>query len=213
MMTVLPTVARAAALPGFALAADTQRVAFYTRGGSVDVKGALASLTKIEQALGQPLRRKAAYYRYGSAQEIAAGTGYYASGVTFAGQVHSTEERHDHELVHLVAAELGQPGRFFQEGLAVAMTGEKTLGRREVKEAVLGAAALSAWVKGFDAVDPSVGYAVAGSFVRYLIRTHGLRRVAAFFRACGPGADHQAAFAATFGSSLDQAGAAWAGTL
>lgn len=207
------TSAQAAALPGFSLAADTARVAFYTRGEKVDVKGVQASLRRIESELGQALRAKASYYRYGSPQELAAGTGFYASGVTFPGQVHSTEANHEHELVHLVAAELGQPGRFFHEGLAVAMSGERTLGKRQVKAAVERGGSLTAWVRGFERHDQQVAYAVAGSFVQYLIKTHGLGRVAAFFRSCGPAADPQAAFAATFGSSIDQAGAAWLSTL
>jgi hypothetical protein len=44
-----------------------------------------------------------------------------------------------------------------------------------------------------------------------LIKTHGVARVAAFFRACGgAGAPKDDAFRATFGESLDEAGAAWA---
>jgi hypothetical protein len=123
ILTVLAVVGSrpAAALPGFILTASTPRVSFYTRGPAVDVKGVEASLTRIEGTLGTRLAGHASYYRYASAQEVAAGTGHYADGVTFAGQVHSDRQCHDHELVHLVAAQMGDPGRFFQEGLAVAL--------------------------------------------------------------------------------------------
>jgi hypothetical protein len=207
--------AGAAGLPGFSLAAETRRVAFYTRGtAKIDARGVEASLSRIEKALGQPLRRKAAYYRYASAQEIAAGTGYYAAGITYPGEVHSIEPRHDHELVHLVAVELGQPGRFFHEGLAVAMTGERTLPRGQVKRAMQRSRQpVSAWVLGFDRYDPALAYAVAGSFVKHLVEAHGLPRVVSFFRACRPGADVRAAFSETFGVALDDAGDAWRSSL
>ena len=75
-------------------------------------------------------------------------------------------------------------------------------------------AKLSSFVARFDSMDPDTAYAVAGSFVNSLIKTHGIAKVAEFFRACGPTATNPAvAFARTFGQSLDEAGAAWAASL
>src|SRR5688500_1004226 len=154
-----------AALSGFTPAARTPRISFYSRGQKVDVAKVEASLTRIESELGTRLAGHASYYRYGTAQEVAAGTGYYAAGVTFAGQVHSTSECHDHELVHLVATQMGDPGRFFNEGLAVALGDEPRGQRRAAKKALSSGQPLTRWVTGFDAQDPDAAYAVAGTFV------------------------------------------------
>jgi hypothetical protein len=198
-----------AALPGFSLAARTPRVSFYSRGQKVDVAKVEASLTRIEGALGTRLAGHASYYRYESAQEVAAGTGHYAAGVTFAGEVHSTSACHDHELVHLVAGQMGDPGRFFQEGLAVALGDEARGRRRAAKKALANGQPLTSWVAGFDGQDQDAAYAVAGTFVRHLIDTKGMDKVRALFRASRSGGDVARAFAATFGQGLDEAFAAW----
>lgn len=198
-----------AALPGFTLAARTPRVSFYSRGQKVDVAKVEASLTRIEGALGTRLAGHASYYRYESAQEVAAGTGHYAAGVTFAGQVHSTSACHDHELVHLVAAQMGDAGRFFNEGLAVALGDEPRGLRKAAKEALAGGQPLARWVAGFDGQDPDAAYAVAGTFVRHLIDTQGMDKVRALFKASRSEAGVPRAFAATFGQSLDESFAAW----
>ena len=211
---------QAAPLPGFVLAAQTQHFSFYSRDNQkVDAQKTERYLTQVEQLLGQQVTGRAEYYRYATAQELAAGTGTYAAGLTLArsGQIHSTQAFHAHEIVHLVAGQLGNPGVFFQEGLAVAIGNE---GRWQGKDVdilarkVAGSAKLSSFVARFDSMDADTAYAVAGSFVNRLIKTHGIAKVAEFFRACGPtGTDSAGAFARTFGQSLDEAGAAWSATL
>jgi hypothetical protein len=201
--------AAVAALPGFTLAARTPRVSFYSRGQKVDVAKVEASLTRIEGELGTRLAGHSSYYRYESAQEVAAGTGHYAAGVTFAGQVHSTSACHEHELVHLVAAQMGDPGRFFQEGLAVALGDEARGMRRAAKKALAGGQPITRWVAGFDGQDPAAAYAVAGTFVRHLIDTYGMEKVRALFRASRSEAGVPRAFVAAFGVGLDEAFSGW----
>ena len=215
MLTLVTVVGSrpAAALPGFTLAATTPRVTFYTRGQAVDVAGIEASLTRIEGTLATRLSGRASYYRYSSAQEVAAGTGHYAAGVTFSGQVHSTRERHDHELVHLVAAQMGDPGRFFQEGLAVALGDEAKGLNRTAKKAMSGGQPLLRWVSDFDGQDADAAYAVAGAFVRHLIETRGMDKVRGFYRAARNEAAMGRAFAAAFGQDLEPALAAWRSNL
>jgi hypothetical protein len=199
-------------LPGFVLAGQTAHVSFYSRGERVDTAGVEKKVTELEKLFGQTLDTRANYYRYASAQEIAAGTGYYAAGVTFAatGDVHSTQPCHDHELVHLVAGRLGTPGAFFEEGLAVAVGNHgQWQGRSADRTAKASAASVTDLVAQFDRFDPASSYAVAGSFVSYLVRTRGMAQVVAFFRSCKPGANTTVAFADTFGASLDQAAADW----
>jgi hypothetical protein len=217
LASVFTASAQAASLPGFVLAAETEHVSFFTRGQDVDSARVERRVEELADLLGQPLGQRVSYYRYDTAQELAAGTGHYAAGVTFPGtaEVHSTEAFHDHELVHVVAGQLGDPGTFFQEGLAVAIgNGGRWQGRPVDRVAQAHSHAdVEGMMAAFDRFDAAVAYPVAGSFVKHLIRTHGLPRVASFFRACPPGTDIGRAFARTFGHSLAEAAAAWRGSL
>ena len=211
---------QAAPLPGFVLTAQTQHFTFYSRDNQkVDSQKTERYLAQVEQLLGQQVEGRAEYYRYATAQELAAGTGTYAAGLTLAhsGQIHSTQAFHAHEIVHLVAGQMGNPGVFFQEGLAVAIGNDAKWQGKDVDSLARKAAAgakLSTFVARFDSLDPDTAYAVAGSFVNRLIKTHGIAKVAEFFRACGAqGTNPAAAFARTFGQSLDEAGATWAASL
>src|SRR5260221_6785409 len=118
---------------GFQLAAQTPHFLFYSRNGErIDVHEVERALCKVQRLLEQKLPGGAEYYRYGTPQEIAANLGEYASGVTLGSlrQIHTVRRECPlHEIVHLVAAQLGDPGPFFQEGLAVALSGSKWRGR------------------------------------------------------------------------------------
>lgn len=207
----------ASPLAGWVLVAQTRHFSFYSRNHlPVDVERSERSLAEIERRLGQPLAGRIAYYRHGTPQEIAAVTGYYATGVTFAqrGEIHSTRPFHTHEIVHALAGELGgDPGAFFQEGLALALgdapgrTGEA----RRDRVAWARVPPLSVLVDAFDRLDPNVAYPLARSFTLDLIRRHGLARLAAFFRLCVSPGLRDEAFARTFGRSIDEAGREWLG--
>jgi hypothetical protein len=202
---------------GFQLAAQTRNFLFYSRHGEpIDVHEVERSLWKVQRLLGQELGGRAEYYRYGSTQEVAADIGPYAAGVTLGRlrQIHTVKDSHLHEIVHLVAAQLGDPGPFFHEGLAVALSGSKWRGQALTGVRLptgLRGQTLSALIGRFEDVDAAIAYPLAGSFVAFLIKTHGVSRVADFFRACGDsGRPRDAAFRATFGVTLDEAGATWA---
>jgi hypothetical protein len=207
-------------MAGFTVTAETPRFVFYARGGhKVDARRSEAFLGRVEGLLGTRVTGRAEYYRYGSPEEIAAGTGTYASGVTFAGtrEIHTTHDFHAHEIVHLVAGQLGDPGAFFHEGLAVVLGNEGKWNGKDVSEVarpVARGASFASLLAQFDRMDPQRGYPLAGSFVSYLVRTHGLSRVADFFRGCAPGGrNRDAVFAQVFGRSLDAAGADWIASL
>jgi hypothetical protein len=202
----------AAPLPGFVLAGQTAHFSFYSRGERVDTAKVEKRVGELERLFGQPLTGQASYYRYSTAQEVAAGTGHYAAGVTLyeTNEIHSTEPCHDHELVHLVAGRLGTPGAFFEEGLAVAVGNHGVWqGRSADKVAKASTAGIAQMVADFDRYEPASAYAVAGSFVGYLVRTQGVEQVTKFFRACTKGVDTPAAFVATFGGSLEAVSAQW----
>jgi hypothetical protein len=211
----------AAPLPGFALTAQTEHFSFYTRSKqAVDAQKTEQYVAKVEELLGQRLSGRADYYRYSSAEEIQFATGQYAAGLTFAtsgpGQIHSMKAFHPHEIVHLVAEQLGNPGTFFHEGLAVAIGDEAKWGGKSVnaiaKDMVKAGTSVSALVAQFDRMDPQRAYPVAGSFVAFLIKTQGIAKTAQFFRACS-GGNTATAFHHTFGLSMDEAGAGWVAAL
>jgi hypothetical protein len=213
------SIASAAPLAGFSLRAETRNFSFFSRGDArVDVRKPEEQLARVEAALGHTISGKIDYYLYERPEDIAAATGRYAGGLTFSElrQVHSTSSSQDHEIVHVVALQLGNPGPFFQEGLAVALGDQgRWLGQPvdRVARKIAPATTVLALIAGFDAANPGEGYAVAGSFVKFLIKTHGLPTVSHFFQACAGQRTTEAAFAAIFGESLQVAGARWARTL
>jgi hypothetical protein len=213
--------ASAQTLAGFRQMAGTSRVAFFSRSGGdfggrqkADVKRTDAFLARMEKTLAQPLAAPISYYTYERPEDIAAQTGVYAYGLTRVGDsvVHSTTTYHPHELVHAVAGGLGDPGRFFHEGLAVALGDESHWGGRDVDALARAQAAKvdrKALLKSFDSLPSDVAYPVAGSFVKHLIAQDGLPRLIEFFRACPKGMNVDAAFLRTYGRSLHGAFAEW----
>jgi hypothetical protein len=209
----------AAPLAGFTLAANTEHFSFYSHAGSkVPAEKAEQQLQKVATMLGEHDLSHNDYYHYDTVAQVAATTGSFAGGVTYSNlsQVHSTESARDHEIVHLVAGKMGNPGAFFQEGLAVTI-GDKGKYQGESVDAVAKrlatGASIARLITRFDAADPKMGYAVAGSFVKWLVKTQGLAKVSDFFRACPKPADATASFSKVFGQTLDQAGTVWAAQL
>jgi hypothetical protein len=216
LLAAAPT--SASTLPGFALRAETRNFAFFSRDDArVDVRGPEAQLARVEAALGHRLSARIDYYVHERPEDIAATTGQYAGGLTFSdlGQIHSTSASQDHEIVHVVALQLGNPGPFFQEGLAVALGDHGRWQGQPVDRVArkVAPATIETFIARFDAGDPGEGYAVAGSFVTFLIKTHGLPMVSRFFRACQGDRTTTAAFADTFGETLEVVGASWARSL
>lgn len=213
------TTVSAAPLAGFALRAETRNFAFFSRGDArVDVRRPEAQLAKVEAALGEQLGAKVDYYMYERPEDLVATTGRYAGGLTLPGlgQIHSTASSQDHEIVHVVAHQIGNPGPFFQEGLAVALGDHgKWLGQPvdRVAKKIAPGTTLAALMARFDATEPGEGYAVAGSFVSFLIKAHGVTQVSHFFRACQGERTTAAAFTAIFGETLEEAGSKWAQSL
>jgi hypothetical protein len=208
----------AATLPGFTLAAQTARFSFYSKGAKVEAEKSEQYLAKVEAMLGAKFDGHADYYRYSSTTELAVATGSYAEGVTYTGekQIHSAHGFHAHEIVHLVAGQMGDPGAMFHEGLAVLLGNEAKWNGTDVdkiaKRAVHSAPALEL-LSSFESLDAQTSYPLAGSFVKGLVARHGLPKVASFFRACTRPADRDVAFQQTFGETYAQAVGEWAQAL
>jgi hypothetical protein len=205
-------------MPGFTLTAQTARFSFYTKGAKVEAEKSEQYLAKVEALLGAKFDGHADYYRYSSTTELAVATGAYAEGVTFTGQkqIHSAHGFHAHEIVHLVAGQMGNPGALFHEGLAVVLGNDGKWNGSDVdklaKRALRGAAALTV-LAGFETLDAQAAYPLAGSFVKGLIARHGLAKVADFFRSCSRPTDRDFAFQQTFGVTYAQAVGDWAQAL
>lgn len=204
--------ARAATPAGFAVVGRTPRLTVYARQGQkVDVRRVDARLARLERQL-ETVAKPARYFHHERPEDVAATTGRYAGGVTFSsGEVHATGFASDHELVHLVSNDLGRPGAFFEEGLAVVL-GDHGRFRGEQVDRVARRLAprlpLTRIMGRFDEREPGTGYAVAGSFVQHLVRRYGLPRLVQFFRATWRHTT-DAAFLQVYGRTLDEEGERW----
>lgn len=172
---------------------------------------------RLEAKLGVRVSRRIEFFAYEGQQEVTRALGRPLAGF-FAqdlAQVHAAPEAEEHELVHVVSYELGNPGLLFNEGLAVALGNEGRLGRqpvdriaRSILQRLDAETALELAGKG-QSYEASC---VAGSFVARLIKVHGLPKMAAFFRASGK-RGKPVAFEATFGIDLRTAAADWGRSL
>jgi hypothetical protein len=219
--SMMATQVQAAPLPGFALVSQTQHFSFYSRDPHLKIEAEKAEryLGEISALLGQPVEGRTDFIRHERAEDVAAYTGTYATGFAEQGgdRLHSALPTHPHEIVHVVAFHMGQPGDFFQEGLAVALGDHGKVGgvaAERLAKAALAHCRATTIVNAFRDVDPTAAYAVAGAFVAHLIRTRGVTKIAEFFRACPDGpSQRDVAFAHVFGRSLDAELADWTATL
>jgi hypothetical protein len=208
--------ASAGPLPGFALVGSTQSFVVYSRDGrGLDGDKSERYLKRLEALFGSGVAGRVEYYRCERPEDVAALTGLYASGVTSAHErrIISTRGFHAHELVHLVAGQVGSGGVFFDEGLAVALSDEAGFRKADVDRVARrlgGRQRVSEIATRFADLPPETAYALAGSFVGFLLEAYGIERVTRFLSQCGPSAPEQAAaFERVFGVSLDAAGEAW----
>lgn len=213
---ILSSTLEAAPIPGFHVVGQSEHFMFYSRQArKVDTKANETFLMKTAQLMELAPGTQTAYYLHDYADDIAATTGVYSTGMTelTTGDIHSTRTFHPHEIVHRVAAALGDPGTFFHEGLAVSLGDEGKQGGVSVdtlaRTAVLRYKVRDV-VDGFTKVEPHAAYAIAGSFMGYLIRRNGIATVAQFFRGARPEVvARDRHFQEVFGLRVDQATAAW----
>lgn len=219
-MAMVASRLEASSVGGFALVAQTENFSFYARDGrKPDAARCQSFLVETAKSLGASVEGRSAYYLYRHPEEIAASTGRRDTGITerATGQIHSIREFHAHEIVHRVSSVLGDPGSFFNEGLAVALGNEGQWQGAPVDKlakTVLRTQTFRGLLDGFDKIDPDQSYPAAGSFVGWLIKTHGLPKLSEFLKACGKtGFPRDMKFREIYGMGLDDAAAAWANSL
>ena len=203
--------------PGFHLVSESARVSCWSRDKRFDAGKVERRLERFERLLGARVPGRVHYYLHEHPADVYQATKRYAAGVAYPslGIIHSIEKVHEHELVHLVSAQFGEPGLFFSEGLAVALDDGGEWGGVSAKSAARAAlrkdprlASLERLTARFEWVDENAAYPLAGSFVKRLIDRHGIQAVVRFFRDARPPAWKEP-FLAAFGETADDAQAAW----
>lgn len=221
MMLMASAIATTTSATGFHVAAETRNFVFYARDDAkVDPAKNQRFLDETAKQLGATVEGRRGYYRYAWAEEVSFALGSVAAGASGAymanGDVHSSRDFDAHEIVHRVAFQLGDPGSMFQEGLAVELGDAGRYGSARVDELArryASSVAFRTLADSFHKLAPEVRYPMAGSFVKFLVKRHGVAKVGQFFGACPNAAARDAQFASAFGQTLDQAGAAWLASL
>ncbi len=207
-----------AATPEFRGVAVTEHARYYApRGLKVDVRRSEAFLERLFVLFGvDPGERKIEYYRHPSLEEMRQEVGLRAYGVTNLDtlRIDSVRDYHPHELVHAVAGRIGRPPLLFTEGLAVALTSEGRWQGRDIDEIarayVRGNRSIDPLLRDFGAVDADRDYALAGSFVAFLLDRDGISPLIAFLRGCGPSpSSYRQAFVHAYGRSVLALGVEW----
>lgn len=206
----------------FRRVAQTARASYFSHTGhGVDVERSEAFLGRLATVFGPaPAGVRVAYYRHPSSAAVREQTGIEALGVTDieAGRIDSALPFHPHELVHAVAGRLGRAPVLFEEGLAVALTSGGRWGGRDLdgvaRAALASGVRLEMFLDAFAEQDPEVGYPLAGSFVAYLLDTHGIDAFLAFLAEGGAGPTRcEIAFRRAFGRSVANASIGWRAAL
>ncbi len=202
----------------FRRVAETAHARYFApKGLAVDVARNEAYLLRLFELFGvAPSERRVDYYRHASVEELRRLVGVPAYGVTNLDslRIDSVREFHPHELVHAVAGRLGRPPLLFTEGLAVALSSE---GRWRGEDIDVVARAYVSTNRGIDPLlrdfaseAPERDYAVAASFVGFLLDQDGIEPMLAFLRGCGATPErYEAAFRAAYGRGVSVKGVEW----
>jgi hypothetical protein len=157
----------------------------------------------IRDALETDFSRRIEFNKFFDADHIERLTGVRTQGgFVQGGRIFLTRALDPHEIVHVIAQdELGRPSDFFDEGLAVnfgglrVVGGEVTLFPSALRNFEVDSEALTVLASGrfsgsirqiltsasFQSRPFDVTYPLAGSFVKFLIRTRGVAALKTFF--------------------------------
>lgn len=192
----------------------------------------------IRDALQTDFSRQIQFHKFFDADHIERLTGRRTGGgFVLGGEIFLTRAVDPHEIVHVIAIEeLGRPSDFFDEGLAVnfgglrLVDGQVTLFPSALRNFDVDQEVLSVFAGGrfsgsirqllasasFQTLPFEVAYPIAGSFVKFLLRTRGLGPLKAFFAGSSrsdPLPDIEARLDAAFGAPLDALEAEWRSSL
>lgn len=188
----------------------------------------------IRDALETDFSRRIEFNKFFDADHIERLTGVRTEGgFVIGGRIFLIRALDPHEIVHVIAQEeLGRPSDFFDEGLAVnfgglrVVDGEVTLFPSALRNFDVDREALTVFAGGrfagsirriltsatFQRVPFEVAYPLAGSFVKFLLRTRGVPALKTFFAGSSQldsEAEIEERLALAFGASLEVLEAEW----
>jgi hypothetical protein len=203
-------------------------------GDSVDTAWQDAYYEWLLPALELQPSPRLEYYKYRDRAHLAALTGRNTNGFAEPGttRFHTIWNIDNHEGVHtLVVLQIGHPPALFNEGVAVAHHMDPARGQLRPRwsgtdldalarmyDASGRLPALSSLLTSTDffRFDDTITYPCAGSFVRYLIDTHGLRPFKAYVASAtfaDAAGTTEARFMAAYGRSLASVWEEWRTTI
>ncbi len=225
--------ATAAALTAFTLVAHTDRGDYWSLDGKnkPDVVCIERTLSKFEREMGSHVPR-IAYYRVNTPAQVARFAVDYAQGVyntprgieryLYTDEQHPVQPRITatgncsvHEIAHAATFALGDPGLFWDEGLATTLSGtpyfngghQKYLARRNKLT-------LAQAKDGFRGDIPNADmrlrwYEFAAAFVQHIGQRYGVQKRNAFFARTPDGNAAPSAFLEIYGMTEEQAWNEW----
>jgi hypothetical protein len=198
------------------IATTSHAVYYAARAHDVDVKSSEAFLTRLDSLFGPaPAGWRLQYYRHADVADVQARVGFPAWGVTdlATGRVDSVRPYHPHELVHAATGRLGRPPVFFAEGLAVALTSGGAWRGRDMddvaREFLVARGQLRNLLFEFGLGNPERDYALAGSFVGFLLDRYGIEPMLAFVRGCHAARGCERALRSAYGKPFDALEVEW----
>ncbi len=219
-----------ATVDDWALFAETEHFRYYVRLGDHIPRWAMElaedHIDAAASALLLDLEGLIQFYKHPSQADLYRVTGSRSTGVVLAAQngqgleLHSVHSYDAHEVMHALAHKAwGVPPAFFDEGLATAFGWDWTPEEQDVHEramAMLGQGRLvplqrllTNW--DFRSYRTYPAYTTAGSFIKYLLSTHGPEKVAKLFELdrFSPQQEIEERFATAFGEEIYQVEADW----
>jgi hypothetical protein len=218
-------------LPGLVVQAETAAYTYRAApGDSIDTAWQQTYHDWAVAALQITTTRRIVYNKYLNREHMGSITGRFntngfATNETF--EMHTIWPMDNHEVVHLLTSTFGFPVALFNEGIAVAHqtnpsgndfvakwngTPLHDHARTFRRTGRLIPLSLIVDSEAFRSRDAEITYPESGSFMRWLIDTHGLAKVKALFGRVAypdPPAASRAAFLGVFGMMLEEAETQW----
>lgn len=178
-------------------------------------------LTSLERRFEVNVPRYS-YYRVPDTRTLFQEKDLDATGVAFrdTNEIWSIYPCHRHEMVHLVSFQMGDPGAFWSEGLAVALTeGYQGHNSKRFFRKLAASDDLAELIRDFAGLTELMDrqgredhYAATGSFMRHLLKAYGDRAIAKYFRQCSARGDSDGKiFVRTFGQPPVEMIRQWSG--
>lgn len=203
----------------FKRVARTAHIQFFAaKSDAVDAKRSEAFLQQL-LALFPVSDVQIDFYRHSSPEQMQQAFGLPVSGLTnlASGRIDSVYSFHAHELVHAVAGRLGRTHVLFSEGLAVALSANGQVRGRNVdqtaREFLANRGSLDQLLQAFASQDPDTDYAVAASFVSFLLDRFGIDSMVRFLQGCQSPSSFRSAFKAAYGRSIADLEFEWSKSL